>query len=459
MKNPTKPVLFALTALLLFASLLQMRFHWVDFKPLNGAVNDQPLPKISFAGFKDTGYQQQVEQYLKLHFGFREPLIRFYNQYLWDFYKKTPVSENQVVMGKEGWMYGPWSVTDHYQRQYLCYAKDTAEMAQKLASEARRVLQVQQILEANGTHLFVCLTPTKDHIYPEYLPEDPKPELSEVPKFTAREFYQREYAKMGINFLDLDQYFLSMKDTADFLLFPVTGEHWANYASLFAADTLIRYMEHLGDINMHNVVIGPRTLGDARDPDDDFEQLMNLMRPMPKSRYYYANATPDDDTTAVKPKIIVIGDSFWWNIATQLPVRDFFSAVPYWYYFYSVHYDSPHKTVNDLDIKEELLSADFVVIFYCATTLYRMNDGFSIDALEALCDPSEYSLDSAAYIERQIQRTINDILTTPNWAESVRQKAIRRHKDFEQAVRDDAEWLVEQKIKDGTFEWPTNKQD
>ena len=195
------------------------------------------------------------------------------------------------------------------------------------------------------------------------------------PKISARFFNEKEYTRLGINHLNLEQWFLQIKDTADFMLFPKTGTHWSKYAALQGADTLIRYMEHLGGINMHNLVIGPRELGKAQDPDDDLESLLNLARPLPKPKYWYAEVRADEDTTATKPKMIVIGDSFWWTIAFQLPFGEFFSQIPYWYYNSSVYYYPPYNSVAELDFAEELLSADFIVLFYCATQQYRLNDG------------------------------------------------------------------------------------
>ena len=250
MKNLVKYILFTLTAVLLFASMLQKAFQWREFKPLKGVVVEQPMPELNDSSFTDGSFQLQTEQYLKQHFGCREPLIRLYNQYLWDFYKKSPVIGGQIVMGKNGWIYEPWVVDDYYQKQFLKYASDSTQMAAMLTEEAERVLQLQELLESHGVRLFMCLVPAKDLIYPEYLPENQDTSHCAEPKISARFFNEEEFTRLGINHLNLEQWFLQIKDTADFLLFPKTGTHWSRYAALQAVDTLIRYMEHLDGINM-----------------------------------------------------------------------------------------------------------------------------------------------------------------------------------------------------------------
>ena len=457
MNNPTKVILFALTAILLFASMLQKRFNLLHFKDLKGVVIERPMPELTFNNYQTGDFQQQTEAHLKQQFGCRQPLIRLYNQYLWDFYRKTPVSKEQIAFGKDGWLYEPGAVYDYYQRQFRYYAADSTQMASMLSKEAHRLLHLQQVLESHGIHLFVCLVPSKDLVFPEYLPEIQDTTYIGEPKISARFFNEEEFTRLGITHLNLEQWFLQIKDTADFALFPKTGTHWTRYAALHAADTLIRYMEHLGDINMRNLVIGPTELDNARNPDDDLESLLNLMRPIPKPKYYYADCMADDDTTATKPKTIVIGDSFWWTIAAQIPLTEIFSETPYWYYNSTVYYDDRYHSVDEMDLADELLSSDFIVLFYCAAQQYRMNDGFTQKALEALgVKDGDAIMDSTDFVEREIQRNIGKILATPSIMEEIREKAAQNKKTVEQAVRDDAKWTVNYQIQQGILKVPSN---
>lgn len=460
MKNPTKTILFSLTALLVFASMLQRQFKLFEFKDLRGVVVEQPMPELSFKNYSEGTFQQGTEEHLKQHFGFRQPMIRLYNQYLWDFYKDTPVSKDQIAFGKDNWFYEPGAVSDYYQTQFRFFASDSTQMASMLSEEAHRLLVLQQALERKGIRLFVCLVPSKDLICPEHLPNDQDTAYVGAPKISARFFNEEEFTRIGLNHLNLEQWFLQVKDTASFALFPQTGTHWTRYASLFAADTLIRYMEHLDSINMKNLVIGPKELDNARNPDDDLENLLNLLRPIRKPKYYYAEGLSDGDTTATKPKMIVIGDSFWWTIAAQIPLTEIFSESPYWYYNSTVYYDDRYHSVSEIDLAEELLSADFVALFYCATQQYRMNDGFSQKALEALgIEDDAVVADSMTFIEREIQRTIGEMLASPELMEMIREKATKYNKTIDKALRDDAHWIVNYKIQQGTLKWPGTTKD
>lgn len=525
MRSTIKTILFALTALLLFASMFQKITHLCDLKKLNGVEIPAPKPKMTFQTISDGSFQDSMESYLKQNFGFRQPLIRFYNQYLWDFYKTSNSNWYILTLGKDGWLYEPWSVEDYYQIHYHKHALDADQMAEQLAGEAKRVYQLQHILEPYGTHLFVCLVPSKDMLYPEHLPENQDTKYDKDPKMSARFFLKDEYTRLGVNVLDLGVYFQQMKDTADFTIFPETGTHWSKYSSLFAADTLIRYMEHLGGINIRNLVIGPRTLQDAQEADTDLENLLNLIRPLPRPQYYYATATSDKDTTAVMPKMIVIGDSFWWNVIYQIPVQEIFSEFPYWYYNSTIFYDPTYHSVNEINLVNELFSSDFIILFYSSTQLYKLNNGFTKKALFALCyDPEEiestkaqleqnirsdsawigslkkrsetqgkpldevvhneaqwlidnypenffpalkdsiptkrskqveaYLDDSLAFIELEVERTVKNIMGSEEQMNAIREKAKQNGKSLEQAIRDDAHWIVNYKLEQGILQIP-----
>ena len=115
---------------------------------------------------------------------------------------------------------------------------------------------------------------------------------------------------------------------------------------------------------------------------------MNLIWPIQKEPNLLAAASYDYDTTAWRPRIITIGDSFYWNILNFTPVWDIFDGVPYWYYFSTVYFDSDDLTttqkISDLDVFQEVIDADFVMLAYSTVSLYKMSNGFSERLLKEL---------------------------------------------------------------------------
>ena len=68
-------------------------------------------------------------------------------------------------------------------------------------------------------------------------------------------------------------------------------------------------------------------------------------------------------------------------------------------------------------------------------------------------------LDSTTFIEREIQRTMKALSANPETMASIREKAEKYNKTVEKALRDDARWVVNRKIEQGTLKWPPQTND
>ena len=431
-------ILFAVLMLVLFLPMIQQQTGLFKLNSLSGVVVKTSKPELNYEDFKDNKYQAQLEKYVSENYGFRESSIRLYNQYLWDFYRKTNATKWQIVMGKEGWFYEPWFVEDYYQGGTYKQSCDSAQLVQRFEEEAYRIYQLQHILELYGTHLFVCLLPGKDMVYSEYLPENKK--YTKKKFISARDYFGPKFKELGINHVNVEQWFLQMKDTVSFPLFPKTGTHWSNIASLYVADSVIRYMEELGDVNIRNLKIGDAYIDETRDPDDDLESLMNLIRPLDQNYNQYADVVSDGDMTAVKPKIIVIGDSFFWNISRQLPMLDIFAAAPYWYYNSTIYYDDENISTKDIDLLKELLSADFVILSYCSLQLYDMSNDFSKNALLKIC------LDSTDLVQKR--HSLEEyIRSDKEWFAAVVEKGKEEGFTDDEALASNVSYIIENEWK------------
>lgn len=374
MKSTTKTILLILTIVLLLLPAVQQLTKVVPCYPLNGVTVEQPKPEMTFQSFRDGTFQKDNEAYLKQNYGFREPLTRLYNQTLWSLFRYAKVEEdNRVVITKDNWMFEPWTVKEYYQSCSNVYSDDSLEVAKVFEAEAQRLVKVQKALEEYNTHFFVALLPGKEQICAEHMPENTR--YHKEKKITAYGFYSKRLKELGVNCVDFADWFMQMKDTVSYPLFPQTGTHWSILAAQHAADSLVRYMENLADINMVNIKLSPdfqRTMK----PDMDLESLMNLIWPLKKQPNRLAYAYPDQDSTAVKPILITIGDSYYWNILNLTPVWAVFDSVPYWYYFSTAYFDGEESKVSELDVLQEVKNADFVMLAYSTIGMYRLGSGF-----------------------------------------------------------------------------------
>ena len=383
MKKAVRTILFALTALLLFLPMAQEQFGLFQFKKLHGVVAEKKKPKLNLENYRNQTFQQWTESHLKLHHGMREPLTRMYNQYLWDVFGESNITrDGQVYISDDGWFYERPSVREYYSGRLNGNDQERKESVKHLGEEALRIYRIQKILEESGTHLFVMLLPGKEMIYPEHIPHTD--DFPEEKTFSARDFYKQRFERLGVNCFDVGDWFLRMKDTVDYPLYPQTGTHWSNYAAMHVADSLIRYMEHLGDMSLTHFTIGERR-EETVYPDDDLEQLLNLMRPLPKAPNYYADCNVIPDSTAQKPTVITIGDSYFWNIFNATPFGEIMGNIPFWYYFNTIFFDNYHHNTKEVDVLKQVVDADFVILAYSTHTVYKMGAEFTEPLLNSLC--------------------------------------------------------------------------
>lgn len=423
-------VLSVLTVALLVLPAVQQHTKLFKFKPLHGVTNANtpPYKYLNFNDLRSGEFQKAAEQHLSDNYGFREPLIRGYNQVMWSLFRKTYCQD--VVVGKKGWLYGQRAVSDYFRQLAGTSADSDEEMVKKLDGEISRLKKMQDLLDERGTKLFVLVCPSKDIICPEHLPEGKEYVMGD--RMRAIEYVPEAFAKNGINYLDMCAWFEQIKDTVSYPLFPKTGTHWSNVASMHVADTLIRYMEWLSGKNMPNIEVGPMYPSEPVRPDNDLEKIMNLVWPIKPNQNYYAKVDIVPDSTAQRLKLISIGDSYFWNLSYTMPMDSLFSSHPYWYYFSTVYFDPDHNNVKQLNLVKEVDSADLIMIILTSNHLYNINQGFLSRLQKALSNP---------YPE-VVEDILHKMEANDDWYQSLKEKAERQGKTLDEVMRDDALYLI-----------------
>lgn len=63
--------------------------------------------------------------------------------------------------------------------------------------------------------------------------------------FRAINYLPNRFDELGVDYLNLHEHFMNIKDCVDFNLFSRTGLHCSSISASYVSDTLIRYMEDL----------------------------------------------------------------------------------------------------------------------------------------------------------------------------------------------------------------------
>ena len=374
------PVLFALLMLFLSVPIIQEWTGVFTTKPLKGVIEPTPKPELTFDSYRENRYQQQIEQYLSENFGLREPVIRIYNQYLWSAYKKTYCSF--IVPGKKGYLFYALAVNEHFGTELPKHFKSNDEATAQAEKEIRVMNKLRHVLKDYGVEFVAFMAPDKPEIYPEYLPRRDR----DTTTISLTAYYSRRLKETGFPFIDMTEWFVTMKDTVSFPLFPKTDSHW-RYSAVYGYDSLFRFMNTLGEAQFPIMHIGPPTAYESDALEGDEETLNLLFRIPGDNIKYKSEITVEPDTLHRKPKVLFVGDSFIWSMGAFLPTRELIEAQEVWFYNNTafIGFDNIKEKVADIDRLSHILNADYVVFYSAGHQWWEASYGFAEDALLQLC--------------------------------------------------------------------------
>ena len=374
-------ILFVLLMVFLFVPVIQEWGGVFPVKPLKGVFEPTPKPELSFDNYKSNIYQTQIEKYVSEHFGMREPVIRLYNQYVWSAYNKTYC--HFIVPGKEGYLYYALAVNEHYGTELPKHYPSNDKAMADVDKELRLMNKLRHVLKDYGIEFVAFIAPDKPEVYPEYLPRRD----ADTTTIHIDEYYSRRMEETGFPFINMTDWFVKMRDTASFPLFPKTDSHW-RYSAIYAYDSLFRFINTLdGEAKFPNIHIGPPTAYESDKLEGDEETLNLIFRIRGDKTKYKSDITVEADTTKRNPKVLFIGDSFIWSLGEFMPAREIMADREVWFYNNTAYVGFDNKTVSvkEIDRLSHILNADYVVFYSVGHQWWEATYGFAKDALLQLC--------------------------------------------------------------------------
>ena len=374
-------VLFALLMVFLFVPIIQEWGGIFPVKPLKGAFEPTPKPELTFDNYKSNTYQTQIEKYVSEHFGLREPVIRLYNQYVWSAFNKTYC--HFIVPGKKGYLYYALAVNEHYGLELPKHYKSNEEAMKDADVELRQMNKLRHVLKDYGIEFLAFIAPDQPEVYPEYLPRSDANDTT----IHLADYFSRRMDETGFPYINMTDWFVSMRDTASFPLFPKTDSHW-RYAAIYGYDSLFRFINTLdGEAKFPNIHIGPPVAYESDKIEGDEETLNLIFRIRGDKTKYKSDITVEADSTQRKPKVLFVGDSFIWSLGEYMPAREIMADREVWFYNNTAYigFDNKTQSVRDIDRLSHILNADYVVFYSAGHQWWEATYGFAKDALLQLC--------------------------------------------------------------------------
>ena len=372
-------ILFALLISFLFLPMIQEHYKPFKSKPLNGVNFVTEFPELSFETFSNGKYQSQLEKYTSENFGFREFVIRLYNQYIWSCYHKT--YSHFLIPGKGNWLFYTEAVNDYYGTEQKKWYKTPENAKDWFDKNTKLMCQLRNVLKEYDIEFLSFMAPSKPFVYPEHLPEREK----DTTTINAMEYYDNSLTEAGFPHIEMTKWFRAMRDTLPYPVFPNMDMHW-QFTAVYGYDSLFRLMNSLNDFGIPKIKYGkPQPYFDDFQND---EATLNLMFPIKnKNTDYKLDVEIECNENCRKPKVLFVGDSFIWGLDEHLPWDQLMDDIEILFYNSSVFkgFDRTKYKKEDINLLRDILRADYVVFYTSGHQWYRASYDFVEEALLALC--------------------------------------------------------------------------
>lgn len=397
----------------------------IKLKPLEGSFTTVNYETITFKNWFDGNYQVGADQYLNQEFGFRNLFIRLYNQIRFSFFNKT--NTQSVVIGKDNYI---------YEYGYILAYNGQECLGEKAINDTVSQLKhLQDTLFSLGKHLLVVFAPSKVRTYPEYISDS----LNHDPnRNTNYKFFKRAFENQGVNFLDFNPIFLDKKEKSSYLLFPKLGVHWSRLEAVRAYDTILKRLSYLSGKNLPNVnVESIESKNELESPDDDAINSMNLFfyPKHPDMGYPIISINKENKELS---NLLVVGDSYWWDIFLRKLPKKTFKFNEFWYYNREIWGNNffGNLKADSVDTKRHVLQNDFIVLICTESNYSRTGFGFVNRALTALRK-------NISMTANELTDYIDYIKSEEKWMEQIIQKANYRHISIDSMILKDADWVFQ----------------
>lgn len=418
-----KYLLFIFVFVLFGLHIVQQTFHVFHQVSLTGGGDTTKRPVFRWDYYYYRGFQPVFQKYAEEKMGFRSTFVKLRNQLDYSVFKYTEAPG--VVIGKNGMLF----IESYIQNCRGSVFKGEGQ----IKHEVSQLRMIQDELKRHKVDFLLIFAPGKATFYSEMIPDHYKQR-----PVTNYQCYIKALAGSGINFIDMNAWFHKLKGKTKYPLYPLNGTHWSCYGIGLAADSMFRYTEKLRNIDLPDFSWDQVTISDSmRYADNDVGVLMNLWWPLKNIPMPYPHFIYKQEGKT-RPKVISVGDSYWWGFTYTGITANVFVKDHYWFYFRDIM-ENEQKTglVDNVDLKEQLFSQEMVILMVTEATYQLFPYGFCEKFYEK-CMPASLEL-----LQRKLEKYIFKIRSNPAWYQSVAEKARVNGRNIDEQVKMDAQFMIE----------------
>jgi hypothetical protein len=314
----------ALSTVLVVALMLPT-LRWITLQAPDGSLygytNDvPPKPQDMVHGFFNRSFQRWAERYFDVNMGFREKLIRTFNEVNFRLFHEAP--RLRLYSTPEHGLYSKMSI-DSLNGEVVAHD----QLEQRYDIEATKLLRLQQLLKGEGKEFQVVIATSKPYVYPHGLGDRYLVGGSKNVFKRAAGFGDVLRAK-GVNVTDGGPLLREFAARTGIETHPNSGVHWNYYAGCIVTRQMLDDVRAREMLNAPRLDCGRPVLAAPHWVDVDGLDLLNIWsnggidKPTP-----YPTITLDTTLQAAMPKLVIVGDSFGDQIRYPLDEAHAYSSI------------------------------------------------------------------------------------------------------------------------------------
>lgn len=375
-------VLWGIILIMLFATPIYLTKDKSTDKKKPVKKEKSGNPALTIASWFNARYQSKLEDYLHSGSNVGEKLTPLKNQL--DYWLFNKINVKGCVIGKEGYIISEGFIKGYMGLDFI---------GEKVIKEKlRKAKVVQDTLKKKGIDLILAFAPSSASYYPEFIPDI---YLKYKKDSTNYDEYIKNSRLLNLNYIDFRSYFLSLKPTSKYPLFPQLGTHWSYYGECVAADTLIKYIEKIQNTHLpHLTWKDVEYPAEAKVRDNDMIKKGKLIYEPKGIPMAYPKIQFSGVAGAKAIKVLGIGDSYYRGFLYLQVMKYAFNDGRFWYYYNKVVPESDTKLLEvwELDLKQEIEKNKVIIVLGNDGALENFGYGFIEDAYLLYTDPKAYKV-------------------------------------------------------------------
>jgi hypothetical protein len=372
----------------------------------------------------DGSFQKSLGKYVNDNIGLYPFFIKVHNQLEYDLFGN--IYTGNVIAGEKDYL---------FEKGYLdsYFGKDFRGL-ETIKNKVEQLKELQDKLAEKDKFLMVCLAAGKATYYPEYIPYEEEKDSSNY------EYFVQEFLREEINHIDVNPWFLSMKDSLNYLLYPQYGIHWSHYGAMLVADSIAAYFKEKKGWDLPSMEILERNYSPvAKFYDNDIANSLSLFKEVQPEPMIYPKFEWRGKNSKKPLKLLIVGDSFTWDIFEYSRLgTDCFDEVQFWFYNQTVHrntkteggnYSGLPTLTRHLNLPQVMEQFDAFLILTNEPNLANFGWNFTNDALNLMAD-STYRPK-----ERNNEYLLTQSKTQKAWREDLKKRAKERNVSLDSMIK------------------------